>query len=251
MKLAFQVKVKNAAIVEAAEKMGGLGKLAEHLGVGYGTLIAWGNLKQYPAYANPKSKRDWKDIEKKLLVLTGLLLEDIFPPSIATPEFLAIPKKHQLVREVDTLALAEARHLALPAAQEDQFYAGELSEKIDESLSTLTPREEKIIKQRFGIGDDEHTLEELAQLHHVSRERLRQIEAKALRKLRHPARSRRLKEWATGMTPRQQAEHREWLRKRKAEQTAKEIAEKEQRHDQGEHVWLLWTTHPSFNLYKK
>jgi RNA polymerase primary sigma factor len=55
-------------------------------------------------------------------------------------------------------------------------------------LKTLTPREEKVIKMRFGVGDgSEHTLEEVGQNFAVTRERIRQIEAKALRKLRHPS----------------------------------------------------------------
>ena len=69
-----------------------------------------------------------------------------------------------------------------------------LKEQIENVLRTLTPREEKVIKMRFGVWDDsEHTLEEIAQPFAVTRERIRQIEAKALRKLRHPSRSRRLK----------------------------------------------------------
>lgn len=70
-----------------------------------------------------------------------------------------------------------------------------LGEITDEVLATLTPREEKVIKMRFGLGNtnSEHTLEEVGQHFTVTRERIRQIEAKALRKLRHPSRSRRLK----------------------------------------------------------
>ena len=68
-------------------------------------------------------------------------------------------------------------------------------------LKTLTPREEKVIKLRFGIGDgSEHTLEEVGQDFDVTRERIRQIEAKALRKLRHPSRSRKLKAFLEGRT---------------------------------------------------
>ncbi len=67
-------------------------------------------------------------------------------------------------------------------------------EQTEVMLRTLTPREEKVIKMRFGFGGDgEHTLEEVGKPFAVTRERIRQIEAKALRKLRHPSRSRRLK----------------------------------------------------------
>jgi RNA polymerase primary sigma factor len=69
-----------------------------------------------------------------------------------------------------------------------------LKEQTSSVLHTLTPREEQVIRMRFGIGDgSEHTLEEVGQRFSVTRERIRQIEAKALRKLRHPSRSRKLK----------------------------------------------------------
>ncbi|MGH9488049.1 MAG: RNA polymerase sigma factor RpoD [Terriglobales bacterium] len=69
-----------------------------------------------------------------------------------------------------------------------------LKEQTSQVLKTLTPREEKVIKMRFGLDDgSEHTLEEVGQSFAVTRERIRQIEAKALRKLRHPSRSRKLR----------------------------------------------------------
>ena len=74
-----------------------------------------------------------------------------------------------------------------------------LKEQTENVLRTLTPREEKVIKMRFGVGDgSEHTLEEVGQSFAVTRERIRQIEAKALRKLRHPSRSRRLRAFMDG-----------------------------------------------------
>jgi RNA polymerase primary sigma factor len=69
-----------------------------------------------------------------------------------------------------------------------------VQERTAHVLRTLNPREEKIIRMRFGMEDDsEHTLEEVGRAFSVTRERIRQIEAKALRKLRHPSRSRELK----------------------------------------------------------
>ena len=69
-----------------------------------------------------------------------------------------------------------------------------LKEHTAEVLRTLSPREEKIIRMRFGLEDgSEHTLEQVGQSFQVTRERIRQIESKALRKLRHPSRSRRLR----------------------------------------------------------
>jgi RNA polymerase primary sigma factor len=69
-----------------------------------------------------------------------------------------------------------------------------LREQIEEALRSLTEREAKVLKMRFGLGDgNEHTLEEVGQQFKVTRERIRQIEAKALRKLKHPSRSRKLR----------------------------------------------------------
>ena len=74
-----------------------------------------------------------------------------------------------------------------------------LREQIETALKTLTEREAKVLKMRFGLGDgNEHTLEEVGQQFKVTRERIRQIEAKALRKLKHPSRSRRLKSFTNG-----------------------------------------------------
>jgi RNA polymerase primary sigma factor len=74
-----------------------------------------------------------------------------------------------------------------------------LSEQTRRVLATLTPREEKVLRMRFGIGEkSDHTLEEVGQDFFVTRERIRQIEAKALRKLRHSSRARLLKSFVDG-----------------------------------------------------
>ena len=76
----------------------------------------------------------------------------------------------------------------------DRVLSGSLEEQTNKALATLTPREEKVLRMRFGIGErSDHTLEEVGQNFDVTRERIRQIEAKALRKLRHPSRSKKLK----------------------------------------------------------
>jgi RNA polymerase primary sigma factor len=93
--------------------------------------------------------------------------------------------------------LIEDRTILNPA---DAVVAANLRVITDEVLATLTPREDKVIKMRFGLGTtgSEHTLEEVGQHFAVTRERIRQIEAKALRKLRHPSRSRKLKAFLEG-----------------------------------------------------
>jgi RNA polymerase primary sigma factor len=81
----------------------------------------------------------------------------------------------------------------------DAVISMNLAEQTRRVLATLTPREEKVLRMRFGIGEkSDHTLEEVGQDFEVTRERIRQIEAKALRKLRHPSRSKRLKSFMEG-----------------------------------------------------
>jgi len=81
----------------------------------------------------------------------------------------------------------------MPSPPERVYYKS-LQEHIDEALKTLTDREARVLKMRFGLGDgNEHTLEEVGQQFKVTRERIRQIEAKALRKLKHPTRSKKLR----------------------------------------------------------
>ena len=117
----------------------------------------------------------------------------------------------QKVRKVLRIA-QEPISLETPVGEEEESHLGDfiidkrvaspseavinlnLREQTGEVLKTLSPREEKIIKMRFGLQDgSEHTLEEVGQYFAVTRERIRQIEAKALRKLRHPSRSHRLR----------------------------------------------------------
>jgi RNA polymerase primary sigma factor len=85
---------------------------------------------------------------------------------------------------------------------QDAILSSNLAENTRKILSTLSPREEQVLKMRFGIGEKaNHTLEEVGQDFAVTRERIRQIESKALRKLRHPSRSQRLRAFLEGTGP--------------------------------------------------
>jgi RNA polymerase primary sigma factor len=92
--------------------------------------------------------------------------------------------------------LIEDKGVASPS---DAAIGLDLKDHTASVLSTLTPREERIIKMRFGFEDGtQRTLEEVGQIFSVTRERIRQIEAKALRKLRHPSRSGKLRVFLEG-----------------------------------------------------
>ena len=87
--------------------------------------------------------------------------------------------------------LIEDKNAVMPI---DAAIQSDLQRAITLTLTSLTPREERVLRMRFGIGmNTDHTLEEVGQQFSVTRERIRQIEAKALRKLKHPSRSRTLR----------------------------------------------------------
>ena len=130
-----------------------------------------------------------------------------------TPEEIAEKMEVPIDKVRKVLRIArEPISLETPIGEEDDSHLGDfiedktfmspsdaavnlnLSEQTRKVLTTLTPREEKVLRMRFGIGEkSDHTLEEVGNDFDVTRERIRQIEAKALRKLRHPTRSRKLK----------------------------------------------------------
>ena len=147
----------------------------------------------------------------KLIRTTRFLVQEMgrepTPEEIAEKMDMALDK----VRKVLKIA-KEPISLETPIGEEEDSHLGDfiedkavispqeavisanLSEQTRRVLASLTPREEKVLRMRFGIGEKyDHTLEEVGQDFDVTRERIRQIEAKALRKLRHPSRARRLK----------------------------------------------------------
>ena len=151
-------------------------------------------------------------INKVMRVSRQLLQELGHDPS---PEEIAEEMNIPVDKVRDILKIAqEPISLETPIGEEEDSHLGDfipdedasepaeaasytlLKEQLQEVLSTLTPREEKVLKLRFGLEDGRtRTLEEVGREFNVTRERIRQIEAKALRKLRHPSRSKRLKDF--------------------------------------------------------
>jgi len=147
----------------------------------------------------------------KLVRTQRLLIQELGRE--ATPEEIADKMDMPVDKVRKVLKIAkEPISLETPVGEEEDSHLGDfiedkkvinpaeaivnlnLAEQTRRVLSTLTPREEKVLRMRFGIGEEsDHTLEEVGQDFNVTRERIRQIEAKALRKLRHPSRSNKLK----------------------------------------------------------
>lgn len=147
----------------------------------------------------------------KIVRISRELVQDLgrepFPDEIADRMGFSVDKVRKILRITkEPISLEtpvsddEDTHLAdliedknTPVPQESVIFR-DLMEQLNKTLSTLTPKEERVIRMRFGIGEKyDHTLEEVGQVFEVTRERIRQIEAKALKKLRHPTRAKRLK----------------------------------------------------------
>jgi len=149
----------------------------------------------------------------KLIRVNRQLLQELGrdPTPDETARVMEIPEER--VREILKIA-QEPVSLETPIGEEEDSHLGDfipdedapapseaasfilLKEQLEEVLETLTPREEKVLRLRFGLDDGRsRTLEEVGQEFGVTRERIRQIEAKALRKLRHPSRSKKLKDY--------------------------------------------------------
>lgn len=131
-----------------------------------------------------KHSNDYR--EKEVVRAMGLLpLSGSF-----TPQYFIEDESTYETVDPETIEELIERHTA-----EDAMMAIDCAEQIQDILDSLTPRESKILRLRFGIGMiKDHTLEEVAKMFDVTRERIRQIEAKALRKMRHPSRASRLQQ---------------------------------------------------------
>ena len=149
----------------------------------------------------------------KLIRVTRQLVQELgrepLPEEIADEMEISVER----VREIQKIS-QEPVSLETPIGEEEDSHLGDfiedqdapapaeaasfrlLKEQLEEVLETLTPREEKVLRLRFGLDDGRaRTLEEVGHVFGVTRERIRQIEAKALRKLRHPSRSKKLKDY--------------------------------------------------------
>lgn len=190
MKVRAILSLRNEAIVAGLERLGvNQAQLAEIAGVSPNTISA---------VARMQFRKVSEAALLKVAIALGVDL-DTLAPSELRRESLTV--KHELTREVPTRALLGiAQGTILLEDKDAPMAAEEMRTAIDAVLDELAPRERKVIRLRFGLGGTrEHTLEEVAKVLRVTRERVRQIEAHAIRRLRHPPRVRKILSASEGL----------------------------------------------------
>jgi RNA polymerase sigma factor (sigma-70 family) len=196
-------QMRHGILWEARQKLGSSKALADALGVSQqhvGTLInfRWSPGEKWLA-------RHGEAFELKLSEILGrpVTLAEIFPPELCSESFQRLAKRIERTIQVDPERLIAAGAApALPPMPEDLTFEDEKATALREQLATLTPRQEKVLRMRFGLDGGEHTLQEIADACGVSAPRARQIEQAGLRRLRHPSRSAKLKPFVEGyVTP--------------------------------------------------
>lgn len=188
VRIAFVGRLKNALLYEfLCKKNWSQADLARELGVSQMAVSSWMLLKAVP--------RD-EALIKKLEILLGQLREDIFPQFFQSDEWHEIrtklPKKQSVIREVSVRMLIERSRLSLPSP-EMEYDQKELHDCMERALLTLSPKQAEILRCRFGLGDkNEQTLQEVSEYFNVSPQRIRELENRALRKLKCTSKIERL-----------------------------------------------------------
>lgn len=218
----IEAKFKNARLYRAIEEMStpltnrGMGRFGpvsafcKLHGLSYAAVCGLLNLRMKPVVRHQSGETKVRTICHQLADICCLTVEYLFPPKLYEIEW-----PRNAVSEVShgrfmALSCVPSEALMVPPVQLETVSNRELKGVLDQVLQTLTPRETQVIEWRYGLNDYPHSLDDVAQRIGVSRERVRQIEAKAIRKLRHPSRSRHLRPFvsfyeATPATPQQTA----------------------------------------------
>jgi len=199
--LRLELRSKNAVLWHFIyDNYGSIAALCREQGYLQTTICSLLNLKLSPYKKRDKSP---SKVAQSLCDLSGLSAYELFDPDLYNVDL--IPPQLQ-VAEVDPrqfVSLEAAKDVPLLTTSiEDVLDAGEdpVGEALVQTMSTLTPREEKVLRMRFGLDDREYDLKEVGDYFNLTRERIRQIEGKALRKLRHPLFCKTLKLAMAGKT---------------------------------------------------
>lgn len=198
-------RLSNARMVRLRREMGfeRARDAAVAASTAYETWLGFENLRKKPTRKTrvgtvmDKSQRvpqwvdkgEWGEAALKIAKFLGVSPAYLWPEVVQAVQGRVV-QTEITAKEVELLS--EHSMIALSASSEDLYDQDELKSTVRRQLARLTPREEKVVRMRFGIGADEHTLEEVGDVFSVSAMRILQLEKKALRKLRHPSRSERL-----------------------------------------------------------
>jgi RNA polymerase sigma factor (sigma-70 family) len=198
MEVVLKAQFKNGLLYKAVQKCGNQSKLASYLRVGPSVIGKWLNFQDTPNFRKPKSqahKERYQEWDEKLIQLIGYGLEEIFPDELEKHKSVLKERaKFEAVLEMPIERLIEAGAVPkLPPAPDSFIDSLDREKIVAEVLRTLTPREEKVIRLLYGLDGEELTFEDVGQHFAVTRERIRQIEAKALRKLRMTERRKLLR----------------------------------------------------------
>jgi len=196
--LRIELKFKNERLYQAIQAEGGAPKFSKACGLSYGIILDLLHCRVSPKtliFAEHGSQIiDWKPSVKIVAEYVGMNPEELFPEAIypelglKRPSYLSL-----LVDSTRLLPLSDVKQLPSGSDPEQDLMREERLTLIKSAIDQLTPREQMVITARYGFGGQWMTNDEIASEMGVSRERIRQIESKALRKLRHPSRTRKLK----------------------------------------------------------
>lgn len=176
------IKAKNNKLMKARERLGlNQSQMAELCGVEPSRYSEIENLKEYPV----TKYGEWKKCAHDISSGAGIPVEDLFPEAFAHIK----QTRFEVEMSIPELGHDEIVSLEGPEAI---LLRKETSEQVEDVLGQLTPREAHVLRLRFGMDGKEQTLSEIGYDFLVSKESIRHIEAKALRKLRHPSRAKLL-----------------------------------------------------------
>lgn len=195
-----KISIRNNLILKAIDKAGynSVASFCRAAKIAQSPVIAMVAMREAPLTKAGEFSKTAKVLMEELCAL---------PTELWTPEQLTLKLRSNTISKdvsADGMRAAlginadEVLQLVDNQNPEDRVADSELATVIDEMLEGLAPREAKVLRLRYGLGCEEHTLEETGTKFEVTRERIRQIEAKALRKLKHPSRSEKLREQAAG-----------------------------------------------------
>jgi RNA polymerase sigma factor (sigma-70 family) len=182
-RIGIKARLKHGVLLEALAKRGwSQSEGARFVGVDASQFGRWINLLEVP-------RKLTEDKIQKLLDLTGLLPDQLWPEIIRSKDFLDAPKTFELIKNINARKMLTALMRREISGPESIFNRQELSRKIEKVLDTLPPRESEVIKLRYL---EDKTCEEVAEEMGLSKQGVSRIEARAMRKLRHPQRAKNL-----------------------------------------------------------